>query len=229
MLDGGLITSVEELDALIPQGLNCARFAEAIAAMFDRFENRQAMRSLAYALNERRGSPYKKPSLASRLSPSNCGEAGRKATRNYYKIPENRERNRELSRYSARPEHYKEYMVNYFRERRANDPQFKIADILRSRLRSAMKAQGARKDASTIELTSCTPQKLIAHLESQFTEGMTWENQGEWHIDHIRPCASFDLTDPEQQRQCFHWTNLQPLWGADNIAKGARLDWEPES
>jgi HNH endonuclease. len=56
---------------------------------------------------------------------------------------------------------------------------------------------------------------------------MSWDNYGRdgWHIDHIRPCASFDLTDPEQQRQCFHYTNLQPLWAADNIRKGAK--WQP--
>jgi hypothetical protein len=66
-------------------------------------------------------------------------------------------------------------------------------------------------------------EQLRQHLEAQFTDGMSWDNYGRdgWHIDHIRPCASFDLTDPEQQRQCFHYTNLQPLWAADNIRKGA--------
>jgi hypothetical protein len=53
---------------------------------------------------------------------------------------------------------------------------------------------------------------------------MTRENHGLWHVDHIRPCASFDLTDPEQQAICFHYTNLQPLWAIDNIKKGARYD-----
>ena len=67
--------------------------------------------------------------------------------------------------------------------------------------------------------------ELKAYLELQFTDGMTWENRGNWHIDHIRPCASFDLTDPEQQKQCFHYTNLQPLWAADNLAKSD--SWDP--
>lgn len=65
----------------------------------------------------------------------------------------------------------------------------------------------------------------MAHLEAQFAPGMTWENRGEWHVDHIRPLASFDLTDPEQLRTASHYTNLQPLWASDNLAKGARLDW----
>ena len=61
------------------------------------------------------------------------------------------------------------------------------------------------------------------HLESLFVPGMTWDNQGEWHIDHVIPCAAFDLTDPAQQSECFHYTNLQPLWAVDNLKKAARL------
>ena len=90
---------------------------------------------------------------------------------------------------------------------------------LRVRVINALKGKGAAKAANTMELIGCTVPELMAHLETQFTEGMTWENQGDWHIDHIRPCASFDLTVPEQQRQCFHWSNLQPLWANDNLAK----------
>ena len=54
---------------------------------------------------------------------------------------------------------------------------------------------------------------------------MTWENHGRygWHIDHIMPCSSFDLTDPEQQKKCFHYTNLQPLWAHENMSKGAKI------
>ncbi len=63
------------------------------------------------------------------------------------------------------------------------------------------------------------------HLEKQFKEGMTWENHGlyGWHIDHIIPCASFDLTDLEQQKKCFHYTNLQPLWAKENLIKGVKI------
>ena len=75
------------------------------------------------------------------------------------------------------------------------------------------------KSCKTMELTGCSLEDLTKHLESKFTEGMTWENYGQWHIDHIRPCASFNLEDPEEQKKCFHWTNLQPLWAADNLKK----------
>jgi hypothetical protein len=76
-----------------------------------------------------------------------------------------------------------------------------------------------RKVGKTIELAGCSLEDLMKHLESKFTEGMTWENYGRWHIDHIRPCASFSLEDPEEQKKCFHWTNLQPLWAIDNLRK----------
>jgi hypothetical protein len=68
---------------------------------------------------------------------------------------------------------------------------------------------------------------LFKHLESKFTEGMSWSNYGYkgWHVDHIKPCASFDLSDPEEQKKCFHYTNLQPLWWYDNFKKGAKLDY----
>jgi hypothetical protein len=78
------------------------------------------------------------------------------------------------------------------------------------------------KSASTLELLGCSLDQLRVHLESQFCHGMTWENHGPvWHIDHIRPCASFDLLDPVQQRACFHYTNLQPLLALENWKKGA--------
>lgn len=64
--------------------------------------------------------------------------------------------------------------------------------------------------------------ELRAHLETRFLPGMTWENYGAWHIDHVRPLASFDLTDRAQLLQACHYTNLQPLWARDNRSKGAR-------
>jgi predicted nucleic acid-binding Zn ribbon protein len=67
--------------------------------------------------------------------------------------------------------------------------------------------------------------ELLSYFESKFKEGMTWENYGwyGWHIDHIRPCSSFDLTNSEELKKCFHYTNLQPLWGMDNMSKGNKL------
>lgn len=84
------------------------------------------------------------------------------------------------------------------------------------------------KSAKTKELLGYTFEEARAHIESQFTKGMSWENYGEWEIDHIKPVSSFDLTDPVQQKECFNYKNLQPLWWWDNIAKGKKLDWKKE-
>ena len=107
------------------------------------------------------------------------------------------------------------------RERRKTDPQFKLRCNLRARLRMALK--GKLKSASTMSLLGCSQKHVMEHLEKQFLPGMTWGNQGKWHIDHMMPCASFDLSDPEQQRRCFHYTNLQPLWGTENCSKGDNI------
>ena len=122
--------------------------------------------------------------------------------------------------------HYNEYMRTYKRSwdkhQRETNPRFKITKNMRNRLYAAVKAQGADKSARTFELVGCTSEELMAYLEGQFTEGMTWDNYGEWHVDHIKPCALFDMLLAEQQEACFHYTNLQPLWGPDNLRKGAR-------
>jgi hypothetical protein len=73
-----------------------------------------------------------------------------------------------------------------------------------------------KKPASTFKWIGCSPEELKAHLESLFTEGMTWENYGEWHVDHIRPVCSFTA---EEWEQVNHYTNLQPLWAEDNYSK----------
>lgn len=99
----------------------------------------------------------------------------------------------------------------------------KLAATLRARVREALRWSGAQKSEKTMALIGCTITELKAHLESQFLPGMSWSNwtTDGWHIDHIRPCASFDLTDPEQQKTCFHYSNLQPLWALDNLRKAA--------
>jgi hypothetical protein len=114
------------------------------------------------------------------------------------------------------------------KERRKSDLNFKIVTSLRSRMGNALKAQNSEKFFHALDILGCSPAECVSHLEKQFTEGMSWSNHAKdgWHIDHIRPCASFDLTIPEQQKLCFHYTNLQPLWWYDNLEK---LDkWEED-
>lgn len=121
-------------------------------------------------------------------------------------------------RLKADPVRYEKHKA-YMRECQRNNKKYSLARNLRMRVYAAIKH--GYKSAPTMELLGCTLDELKVHLASQFTEGMSWNNYGLWHIDHIRPCASFDLTQPDQQRVCFHYTNLQPLWAKDNSIKGS--------
>jgi hypothetical protein len=115
-------------------------------------------------------------------------------------------------------------------ERYCQDPQFRMQVLLRGRLRQALQRKRllGYKSKSAARLTGCSMEFLIEHLEAHFQEGMTWKNFGAWHIDHIRPVDSFDLTDAKQQVACFHYSNLQPLWAIDNLRKGNRTPTEKD-
>lgn len=110
--------------------------------------------------------------------------------------------------------------------RKAAKKQRERADVrirqgLRHRIYMALR--GNAKSARTMELIGMDLKEFKIYIQGQFRPGMAWENYGPvWHIDHVRPCASFDLTDPVQQRECFHWENLQPLFAEENLRKGAK-------
>ena len=109
----------------------------------------------------------------------------------------------------------------YRQKRYRGQVEYRLRVTLKARLQIALKMKGAYKHKKTTALLGCTVHELRIHLESKFTPGMSWDNYGRggWEVDHIRPCASFALTDPEQQKICFHFSNLQPLWAAENRAK----------
>jgi hypothetical protein len=121
-------------------------------------------------------------------------------------------------------EDHREEINQKVKERIKNDPSFKVSCLFRNRLHDALKAQMVTKEKRSQEICGCTWSELKEHLEKQFKEGMTWDNHSYygWHIDHIKPCASFDLTNQEELLKCFHYTNLQPLWAKDNLSKGCK-------
>lgn len=100
-------------------------------------------------------------------------------------------------------------------------PKFRTRKNLSKRLWELLTQSGEQKKTSVMKYVGCSKRQLIAHLESKFSKGMTWDNYGTyWHVDHILPCASFDHSDPKQVAQCWHWTNLQPLMAIENVKKG---------
>jgi len=99
-----------------------------------------------------------------------------------------------------------------------NDPVYKLQCNLRSGFCDWIK--GNTKTCKTEEYVCCTYNELLDYLESQFEEGMTWENQGEWHIDHFKAQSRFDPTIEEEAYMCWHYTNLQPMWSFENISWG---------
>jgi len=131
-----------------------------------------------------------------------------------------KDRIKKLNRQRSRSQAYREKRQEREKKRYESDPAYKASKNFRARIHKALKNN--IKKTSTINLLGCSIEHARQHLESQFTHAMSWDNHGVhgWHIDHITPCHSFDLSDPEQQRQCFHYTNLQPLWASDNQSKG---------
>jgi hypothetical protein len=136
-------------------------------------------------------------------------------------IKRNPEKARELRRkqYLKDPQKHYAYTYAYAKNKRKTDVQFRLSLNLRNRLNKALKKQGGT--GSGVRDLGCSVPELRQHLEGLFQEGMSWENWSRygWHIDHIRPLCTFDLTDYEQVKIACHFSNLQPLWAEENLRK----------
>jgi hypothetical protein len=159
--------------------------------------------------------PEKKRSNARRYRAAHIEECTKRATEWAKKNPEAK-RAIQMRYNKNNPGH----KTRYEKERIERDPVYAMVKRLRHRVHCAIRAANGKKATNTIDLIGCTPHQLKEHLESLFKPAMSWANRHRWHIDHKRPCASFDLADTEQQFECFHYTNLQPLWAEDNLRKG---------
>jgi hypothetical protein len=140
----------------------------------------------------------------------------------------NRPRIRELDRKYWHEGTKKQKRYEYIKNRKENDLEFHIKENARSRAHGLLKnalTDKIIKHCTTVDFFGCTPKFLTEHLRSQYKPGMTDKNYGkEWHLDHIKPCSLFDLTDKKQFLQCWHYTNLQPLWAAENLAKSNKYE-----
>jgi hypothetical protein len=109
---------------------------------------------------------------------------------------------------------------NYYHNVEKHNIQVVIRERLGNRVRKTLK--GINKSKNTMDLLGCTLIDFLKHIESLFTEGMSWDNMNLWHLDHIVPCSYFDLNCPEQQKECFNYKNLKPMWAKDNCSKQNR-------
>ena len=152
-----------------------------------------------------------------KLCSKECRIARKDKTRQRY-LPSKEQRHLYRIKYRIRAAQYiKKYRIKL---------QNKLRNNLGMRIHDAIKKN--KKYHKTLELVGCSLEQLKQHLESRFKEGMNWTNYGngwngkgmqQWHIDHIKPCASFDLSKDEEQKKCFNYTNLQPLWATENLKK----------
>lgn len=110
---------------------------------------------------------------------------------------------------------------SYYKRRYHADPIFRLKAMERCRINNALRNKGFKKTSKMARNVGCSYEELKFHLESQFREGMTWENQGKWHVDHIIPLDSAE-TVQEIYDLC-HFSNLQPLWAEENYAKGTKI------
>ena len=120
-------------------------------------------------------------------------------------------------------EHVNEKKRIYEKNKKDIDPHYRLSCYTRTAVYTCLKENNISKYSSTFELLPFTLESLITHLEKQFTEGMCWDNYGEWHLDHILPMNSFDFDEEKSFSECWSLTNLQPLWSFDNLSKGSKV------
>jgi hypothetical protein len=179
---------------------------------------------------ERRAMYRQANQLEKKRHPEQVLSRGRRACRKYYW----KHRKRILQQYRCRSEEQRtakrKYARDYMRKKRRTDICFRIAHCVRKRIGDTLKhfirTGRAVKAAKSETLLGCTYADYVRYLESKFQPGMTWDNYGfgedKWNIDHILACASFDLAKPIEQHKCFHYSNTQPMWQSENLAKGNR-------
>tara|TARA_Y100000816_G_scaffold272464_1_gene237928 strand:- start:447 stop:1223 length:777 start_codon:yes stop_codon:yes gene_type:complete len=156
-----------------------------------------------------------------------------------YKKTEKGKLSRKLWKQSEKSKEYdkeygKEYRKNnrgkinaynrvYRKKKYHSDVHHRLKILLSSIIRRAVRRQRTGKSKRTAQIVGCDFNFLIKYLESKFKPGMSWDNMGTWHIDHIKPVSKFDLKNPAEQEKCFHYSNLQPLWAKENLEKSAKI------
>jgi hypothetical protein len=192
-----------------------------------------------------------KPTILRILKENNVimGPSGRRniggrevSMKKYESKPETKERKRKNydKWYEQNKEYRKEYLKeyreknidnirktkrDYERNRKASDPLYKLISNFRTAIYTVLKESNVDKYGHYFDILKYTPEELINHLEKQFTDDMTWDNYGIWHVDHKLPITSFDIQEmgDEEFMRCWCLDNLQPMWGEENIRKSNKI------
>lgn len=160
-----------------------------------------------------------------------CKKCKKEYLKKYYTSNKEHIKENQKTYYLNNPERARKYYLNNKKNllikeknRKLNEPLFRLSGNIRSLISISIKNQGYKKTSKTYDILGCSFEEFKTHLENQFTDGMTWENQGKWHLDHIYPVSR--ATDEEHLIKLNHYTNFQPLWAIDNIKKGNKLDYQ---
>lgn len=131
--------------------------------------------------------------------------------------------------YNERTRVWRKANPDYIKKRIASDPEFRIVTCLRSRLLGCVRLAKAGKVSNALDLLGCSTEYFMKFIEKQWKAGMTWSNhgcgKGKWHLDHRKAVSHFNMLDEMDQRWCFHYSNLQPLWEPDNLKKSNKLNY----
>jgi hypothetical protein len=177
-----------------------------------------AARAAEWALKN----PEKSNASKKKWAEENRGYINTRGRERYWENPvASRERGRVYSK--KYPGRRTEQQKRYMRKRKASDPKYRALLTCKRRMWILIASTGSKKTLRSSELLGIDKSGLFAHLESLFLPGMNWDNRGKgrgkWHIDHIIPCSYFDHSDPEQQKLCWNYKNLRPMWSDDNLGK----------
>jgi membrane-associated HD superfamily phosphohydrolase len=148
--------------------------------------------------------------------------------------------NKSKTWYEQNKEHRKEYLKeyrennvdkikqikrDYERNRKARDPLYKLISNFRTAIYQVLKESNVEKNKHYFDILQYTPEQLISHLENKFTDKMSWDNYGDWHVDHKLPITHYNIQEmgDSEFMKCWSLDNLQPMWGVDNIKKSNKL------
>lgn len=152
-------------------------------------------------------------------------EKEKEQSRLYYQSHKASHKAKAVAWQKKNPDAFKRIRLKYKNKRYEKDLAFRVASNQRTRINALLRLNKVKKTKRSLGLVGCSSQELKKHIESLWEPGMNWDNHGlfGWHIDHKIPCSSFDLTKEAEQIKCFHYTNLQPMWAADNIKKSNKF------